>query len=168
MVKTVGLFIRRDVCFHQPGLLTIFDIHKGFLDAYLPGADRLDLTSLQREAGFESLKQKIFKTCLAVSGNNFNVFAHMDSFYRLSHNFPGFWNNSVSKSAFPGRLRKLNLSFLRLMIESLLVGLENYINYASLILQLNKLYISNCHRNLRFFLIISKFCCPCQTKADTA
>ncbi len=46
MVVTVGLFIGSDMCFNQPCLLAIFDIHIGFLDADLSGAYGFDLTPL--------------------------------------------------------------------------------------------------------------------------
>src|SRR5215211_6482818 len=68
MVETAGLFIGSNVCFEQPGLLTILNIHIGFLNADLPGADGFDLAASQFEPGFKLLHQKIFKTCLAVGG----------------------------------------------------------------------------------------------------
>ena len=82
MVEAISLLVGRDVCIHQPGLLTVLDIHKGFLDAHLPGANRFDLAPLQGETRLEPLQKKIFKTSLAVGRYHFDVFSHTDSFYR--------------------------------------------------------------------------------------
>src|SRR5512138_158834 len=88
MVEAVGLLVGGNVRSHQPGLLAVLDIHKGFLDAHLPGADRLDLTPLQSETCLEPLQQEIFKTSFAVGCYHFDAFSHMDSFYRTLRRKP--------------------------------------------------------------------------------
>src|SRR6476660_4188241 len=124
MIETIGLFVGGNVCFDKPGLHAILDLHERFLNAYLSRANRLDLTSLKRETRFESFQQKIFKACLAIGCYHFDVFSHMNSFYRLSHKFPDFWNGLAAKSPSLFRLIKLNVDHLLLMIKSHAVGLE--------------------------------------------
>src|SRR6266498_3225794 len=76
MIEAVGLFIRSDVRFHEPGLLTVLNIHKGFLNADLPGADGLDLASLQCQTCFKFFQQEILEACLAIRCYHFDVFSH--------------------------------------------------------------------------------------------
>ncbi len=76
VVESVGLLVRRDVRLDQPGLFAVLDVHVGFLDADLPRADGLDLTSLQHQTRLEFFEQEIFETRLAIVGNSLHVFSH--------------------------------------------------------------------------------------------
>src|SRR5512133_3383689 len=76
MIEAVGLFVGSDMSFHEPRLLTVFDLHKGFLNADLPGADGLDLASLQCQTCLKFFQQEIFEACLAIRCYHFDVFSH--------------------------------------------------------------------------------------------
>ena len=53
VIVDAGLLVGGNVRFHQPGLFAVLDIHIRFLDAHLPGANRLDLGAEdQPSAGF--------------------------------------------------------------------------------------------------------------------